>query len=46
MGKGAAVRSGISVSKGELIIIQDADLEYNPRDYKKLLIPFYIKDCQ
>lgn len=45
MGKGAAIRSGISVSKGELIIIQDADLEYNPRDYKKLILPFEETDA-
>ena len=45
MGKGAAIRSGISVSKGEVIIIQDADLEYNPRDYKKLILPFEETDA-
>jgi len=36
-GKGAAVRTGLSFSKGEFVIIQDADLEYEPADYFKLM---------
>ena len=39
-GKGKAIRSGIKKVEEGLILIQDADLEYNPRDYKKLLKPF------
>ena len=38
-GKGAAVRSGLAASRGDLVLIQDADLEYDPQDWRLLLQP-------
>ena len=45
-GKGAAINSALKYIKGDLVIIQDADLEYNPKDYLKLIFPFKKKEIK
>lgn len=44
-GKGTAVRKGLKVATGEIIIIQDADLEYKIADYERLLSPILSGKC-
>ena len=41
LGKGAAIQTALRYITGDITIIQDADLEYDPSDYEKLLIPFF-----
>ena len=39
-GKGAAMRAGLATAKGEIVLVQDADLEWDPADYIRLLSPY------
>ena len=43
-GKGAALRAGFKIAKGDIILVQDGDLEYSPSDYANLLEPFRDPD--
>ncbi len=38
-GKGASIRTGLTAATGDYVLIQDADLEYDPEDYAKLILP-------
>lgn len=40
MGKGRALRTGFQAATGDLVIVQDADLEYDPKDFQRLVEPF------
>jgi glycosyltransferase involved in cell wall biosynthesis len=45
LGKGSAIQSGIKLVTGNIVLIQDADLEYDPYDYHNLLQPFIETDA-
>lgn len=45
-GKGAALRVGFRLASGDILVVQDGDLEYDPRDYAKLLMPMLEGSAQ
>lgn len=45
-GKGTAIREALKIAKGDIVLIQDADLEYDPSDYPKLLVPILSGTAQ
>lgn len=45
LGKGIALKTGFLESTGDIVVVQDADLEYSPNDYKNLLDPFLNNDA-
>ncbi len=45
-GKGSAIQTGIKAATGDIILIQDADLEYNPKDIPKLIAPILSKKVE
>ncbi len=45
-GKGAAVRTGLASARGDLVVIQDADLEYDPEDWPRMLEPMFKGKAQ
>ena len=45
-GKGAALRTGFAAATGDVVIVQDADLEYDPADYPKVVGPIIRDECE
>ena len=45
-GKGAAIKTGLNMVENDIVVIQDADLEYDPKDYSTLIEPFKNTDAQ
>lgn len=46
LGKGAAIKTGLRSATGEIVIVQDADLEYDPSDYYKLIAPIMSGEAE